>query len=212
MLARSTRLSLAAGIAGPASAMLLSGLALAGDVQMVVPKWDDPELKAYFASAPKAAPESAGPADQIKLPVLELREPPENVKQTMGASPQAVAEPEIIYDPDNPVWYQATHNYGDVTVTIEADLRVRSAAPGTMTFESTTQGAQPSEEPEVIVYDDAEAEGTPGYFAEYTIEKFGVPYTVRVECTAAVKAECADKAKVAATAALLTVKGGNPGK
>lgn len=206
MLAR--RLSLAAGVAGPALAVLLSAAAFADDVQMVTPKWDDPEVKAYFDNAPRVAADAAGPKDQIKLPVLELKEPPTNVARSLG--PQATAEPEIIYDPDNPVWYQATHNYGDVTVTIEADLRVRSASPSTETFESASRSAEAGEGPDVAIYADAEAEGTPGYIAEYTIEKFGVPYTVRVECTAAVKEECADKAKVASTAALLAIKGGSP--
>ncbi len=212
MRARSMRQSLAA-LSAAGLAALLSAPVLAGDVEMLEPKWDDPEVKAYLESTPRVAPEAAaGPKDELRLPVLELKEPPENVRSTMGAAAEAASEPEIIYDPDNPVWYQATHNYGDVTVTIEADLRVRTAAPGTEVFEKEGISPEATDGPDVSIYADAEAEGTPGYVAEYTIEKFGVPYTVRVECTATVKEECADKAKVAATAALLTIKGGNPAK
>ena len=203
-------------IAGLAAAVLfpVSTITLAAEKSLIEPKWDDPDLKKFLEE--RAATRSLGAKtesdrDQVKLPVLEMSAPPEAATRSMKASPEAETPPVFLFDEKNPVWYQVTHTYGDVTVTIEADRRVlQELGPeDQVTESSTTRGLAPTGE-DVSVYSDAEEEGAPGYVAEYTIEKFGVPYTVRVECTAAVKEECADKAKVAETQALLKITGGSP--
>lgn len=188
--------------------------AMAEEESLIAPDWNAAEVKEFIEN--RAATRSVGTTatdgrDQVKLPVLMMKEAPEAVTRSLGAAPAADTPPVFVYDENNPVWYQVTHTYGDITVTIEADLRVKQKlGPEAEVVETNpTRGLAPTGE-DVAVYDDAEEEGAPGYVAEYTIEKFGVPYTIRVECTAAVKAECADKAKVAETQALLTIAGGNP--
>ena len=49
-----------------------------------------------------------------------------------------------------------------------------------------------------------------GSIAEYTVTKFGVPYTVTIECTAATKAQCQDIAQIAKDSALLKLIAATP--
>lgn len=200
--------------AAAAFAVLLPLSVLAEGGSMLQPNWEDPEVRSFLDERAKTralGPSEETPRDKVKLPVLEMTTPPSVAERSMGASPQPQAEPVFIYDENNPVWYQVTETYGDVTVTVEADLRVQhTLGPDEKIYESETRSAAPGE-PEVTFYADAEeVEGSPGYIAEYTVEKFGIPYTVRVECTKENKDDCADSAKIAETRALLKITGGNP--
>lgn len=203
-----------ASLAGLALTVLLPfSLALHGEEKSLIqPKWDDPELKAFLEQRETTRSLNAEPEsdrDRVKLPVLELKGAP--FGETRGLAPAEETPPVFLYDEKNPLWYQVTQTFGDVTVTIEADRRVlqKLEEKDQVTEANPTRGLA-AESADVTVYDNAEEEGAPGYVAEYTVEKFGVPYTVRVECTAANKAECADKAKVAETQALLKITGGSP--
>lgn len=194
-------------------ALLFSAAAVADEPAMLKPNWDDPEVKGFLEERTAVrglGAEAETPQDKVQLPVLDFSAPPESATRSLRASPEPEAEPVFIYDEKNPVWYQLTHSYGDVTVTIEADLRVQQKlSPDDKVYESETRSLTPGE-PEVDIYADAEEEGSPGYVGEYTVEKFGIPYTVRIECTKEVKEDCADASKIAASQALLKVTGGSP--
>jgi hypothetical protein len=180
--------------------------------------WADPELKAFAAERETAAangllPEAESPLASLAVPVLAFERPPEAVTRNMRAGPEAEPERVEHFDADNPVWYQIVEDYGDVSVSVSADLRVQHtfgadfpvyaapAAPG-----AGVDGGEDA--PQVSVMDDKAEEGLEGYIAEYTITRFGVPYTVTVECSAAAKAQCADEAQLAKDSALLKLIGG----
>jgi hypothetical protein len=55
----------------------------------------------------------------------------------------------------------------------------------------------------VSVFDDRDSGGEEGFLAEYTITRFGVPYTVTVECTDAAKEECRDTTQISKDSELL---------
>ena len=118
---------------------------------------------------------------------------------------------EIYTDEMNPVWYQIVDTYGDVTVSVQADLRVQHAfGDDFKIYPTTPPGAAPQAGPQVSVFDASQEEGMEGAIAEYTVMKFGVPYTVTIECTAATKARCADTGQIAKDSELLKLIAATP--
>ena len=65
--------------------------------------------------------------------------------------------------------------------------------------------------PEVSVFDEQNEDGVEeGLIAEYTIEKFGVPYKVTIECSASAKEQCRDTGQIAKDSELLKLVRANP--
>jgi hypothetical protein len=60
------------------------------------------------------------------------------------------------------------------------------------------------------VFDDANPDGVEGLVAEYTVMKFGVPYTVTIECSASAKDQCRDTSQIAKDSELLKIIRANP--
>lgn len=204
------------GLSSPAASQTallaaLVGLAIspagAADKLLEV-QWSDPEIKNFVASS--TPPRSLGPTaddqlSKLKLPVLAFDATPGIVEQTFRLGPRPATERDVVMDEENPVWYQIVENYGDVTVSVSADLRVQHEfAPDKFpVYENKERGAAPQAGPTVSVFDDRPSGGEEGYLAEYTIVKYGVPYTVTVECSEVAKAECSDTTQIAKDSELL---------
>jgi hypothetical protein len=199
-----------------AAALLAAPSARAQD-QLLSVDWSSPEIKSFVAArkdeaARGAAPVAASRLDKVKLPVLGFEGAPGLVQNSFpGLGPQPMGTRAVHTDETNPVWYQIVDTYGDVTVSVAADLRVQHTFGADYPIYSTTApGAAPTAGPQVSVFDENDEQGMEGSIAEYTVTKFGVPYTVTIECTAATKAQCQDIAQIAKDSALLKVIAATP--
>ena len=96
--------------------------------KLIEVQWTDPEIKSFVAA--NAQPRSLGPTadDQLaklKLPVLAFEGTPGVAEKTFRLGPRPATERDVVMDEENPVWYQIVEHYGDVTVSVSADLRVQ---------------------------------------------------------------------------------------
>jgi hypothetical protein len=176
--------------------------------KLIEVQWTDPEIKNFVATS--APPRSLGPTadDQLaklKLPVLAFEATPGVAENTFRLGPRPATERDVVMDEENPVWYQIVEHYGDVTVSVSGDLRIQHTfAPEKFpTYENTSRGAAPQAGPVVSVFDDRASGGEEGYLAEYTITRYGVPYTVTVECSVEAKEECRDTTQISKDSELL---------
>lgn len=201
-----------------ACALLASapGIAHSADKLLAV-DWSNPELQALAKEQQASSARSLGPqADdklaKVKLPVVAFDAPPRVVENTFRIGPKPATEREVVVDEDNPVWYKITENYGDLTVSVEADLRVQHAFPSSYpVYRNEARGAAPSAGPVVSVFDEQNENGIEGLIAEYTIVKYGVPYTVTIECSQEAKAQCNDTTQIAKDSELLkTIRANAP--
>ena len=178
--------------------------------------WSNPEIAAFVKEQAANPPRSLGPTaddklSKVKLPVIGFSATPGVVEKTFRLGPKPAAARDVVVDDANPVWYQIVENYGDVTVSIEADLRVQHKFPENFPIYGTgSQGAAPKAGPEISVYDEQGAEGAESLSATYTVTKFGVPYTITVECSAEAKEQCRDTGQIAKDAELLKIIRANP--
>lgn len=180
-------------------------------------EWSDPDIQ-NFVEARKAdagrglAPAEPSRLDKVKLPVLGFQGAPGLVQSSFpGLGPQPTGTRDIVTDETNPVWYQIVDTYGDVTVSVSADLRVQHTFGADYpVYDTTPPGAAPQAGPQVSVMDGTVEDGMEGAIAEYTITKFGVPYTVTIECTAATKERCADVTQIAKDSELLKLIAATP--
>lgn len=193
-----------------AVALLCTGaLAQAAD-KLIEVQWSDPEIRSFVAS--NAQPRSLGPAaddqlSRLRLPVLAFEATPGVVEKTFRLGPRPATERDVVMDEENPVWYQLVERHGDITVSVSADLRVQHEfSPDKFPiYENKSRGAAPQAGPVVSVFDDRDSGGEEGFLAEYTVTRYGVPYTVTIECTEAAKDECRDTTQIAKDAELLTL-------
>jgi len=175
--------------------------------------WNDAEIKGFAGASP---PRSLGPSaddklSKLKLPVVAFEATPGVAENTFRIGPRPTTERDVVMDEEDPVWYQIVERYGDVTVSVSADLRVQHEFPDTFpVYENKSRGAAPQAGPAVSVFDDRNEGGEEGLLAEYTITKFGVPYTVTVECTAEAKDQCRDTSQISKDSALLKLIRANP--
>ncbi len=201
-------------VLGLAAAVLFAGSAVAETKNLSV-NWNDPELKGFADGRAADVANGLAPEEEnsklssLQIPVLAFERPPEAVTRNLRAGPEAEPETTENFDAANPVWYQIVQDYGDVTVSIEADLRVQNSFPANHpVYDTVAPGAAVSDEPQVSVMDENSEEGMEGSIAEYTFTRFGVPYTVTVECSATAKEQCKDTAQLAKDSALLKLVGG----
>jgi hypothetical protein len=194
----------------------LTGAARAADRLLSV-EWSSPEIAQFVTARQEEAARGVAPSvssrlDKVKLPVIGFEGAPGLVQNSFpGLGPQPMGTREVHTDETNPVWYQIVDTYGDVTVSVAADLRVQhSFGADYPVYATTGPGAAASAGPDVSVFDENDEQGMEGSIAEYTVTKFGVPYTVTIECTAATKAQCQDIAQIAKDSALLKVIAATP--
>jgi hypothetical protein len=198
----------AAILAGLGSAGMGAGTAFAADNLLPV-QWSDPEIKNFVSTQAANPPRSLGPTaddqlSKLKLPVLAFEATPGVAENTFRLGPRPATERDVVMDEANPVWYQIVERYGDITISVSADLRVQHAFPADFpVYQKETAGAAPQAGPSVSVFDDRNEGGEEGFLAEYTVTRFGVPYTVTVECTDLAKDQCKDTTQISKDAELL---------
>ncbi|HRN88365.1 hypothetical protein [Hyphomicrobium sp.] len=184
--------------------------------KLIAVEWTDPEIKS-FVSERRDAARSLGPTadDQLaklQLPVLAFDSTPGIVEKTLNIGPRPAVERDVVMDEAEPVWYQLVERYGDVTVSVSADLRVQHEFPegAIKLYTDESRGAAPTAGPAVSVFDETDYGGEEGFLAEYTITRFGVPYTVTVECSEEAKDQCRDTTQISKDSELLTLIRANP--
>jgi len=188
----------------------------AGADKMLTVDWANPEIASFVKDQAANPRRSLGPAAddklaKVKLPVVAFEGMPGVVEKTFRLGPKPAGERDVVVDEDDPVWYQITERYGDMTVSVQADLRVQHEFPADYpVYGSARQGAAPKAGPEVSVFDDANPDAVEGLVAEYTVVKFGVPYTITIECSAAAKDQCRDTGQIIKDSELLKIIRANP--
>ena len=75
-----------------------------------------------------------------------------------------------VYDPKDPTTYTVRHRYGDVDITVSADLNIQGEY----------DGSAPAVPPGGIVVEAAGRDEPP--IARVTLYKFRIPYVIDVEC------------------------------
>jgi len=200
-----------------AGLMLLSaGLASAQEKSIQV-EWQNPEIAAFVRDRAANPPASLGPGSpdeaklaRLKLPVLAFDAPPATASNAFATGARPQLDRTIITDDADPVWYQIVDRYGDMTITVEADLRVQHQFPSNYpVYGPSSQGV--GVEPQISVFDERTEEGMEGAIAEYTVYKFGqVPYKVTIECTQRNKAQCKDIAVIGKDKDLLKLISARP--
>jgi hypothetical protein len=174
-------------------------------------EWNDPELK-RFKAAPRLESASRGGSEKLaglRLPVLAFTETPELVRNALGADAKPVKPRTVVTDAATPVWYHIVDTYGDISITVDADLRINHVNDSEQQIKRrplTLDGLKNGGKTKISIFDGAKEEGLEGVMVEYTIHKFpDIPYTVTIECRGATKAQCRDVATITRDQALLKV-------
>lgn len=172
--------------------------AAAQTAETVTVDWQDPAIAKFLADRATNPPQSVTPADeaqlgQLQLPVLAFDRPPGLIARSFDVAAMPKRERQIVTDPENPVWYTIVDTFGDITVSIDADLRVQQQLPANFPIYGAEGEAAFSPQMNVSVIERNVEDGMDGLLAEYTVHKFGkVGYRVTIQCTEATKAHCAD--------------------
>jgi hypothetical protein len=177
-------------------------------------EWNDPELR-RFKSGPRLESVAPGGAEGklagLRVPVLAFAEVPELVRNALGANAKLVKPRMVVTDPATPVWYHIVDNYGDISITVDADLRINHVNDSDAQIKRrplSLDGNKNGGKSKISIFDGAKEEGLEGVMVEYTVYKFpDVPYTVTIECRGAAKAQCRDVATITRDQALLKVIG-----
>lgn len=202
----------------PALALALLLMAAGGAAsadKMIAVEWTNPEIASFVAAKARSlGPEADDKLAKLKLPVVGFAATPGLVENTFrGAGPRPATERDVLMDEDNPIWYQIVERYGDLTVSVSADLRIQHEFPDSYpVYSNPSRAAGPQAGPTVSVFDDRLEGGEEGYLAEYTITRYGVPYSVTVECTGEAKDQCRNTSQISKDSELLTLIRANPPK
>jgi len=194
--------------------VLLAASAVAQE-KLVDVNWNDAEIKGFIKDRATTPLASVGADDEaklsrLKLPVLGFDRPPSVVGNAFAVGERPQLARNIIMDEKQPIWYQLVDRYGDLTITVEADLRVQHQLPASYpVYAPSGQGA--AVEAQVSVFDESNEAGMEGAIAEYTLYKFGqVPYRVTIECTKRNKEQCRDIASISKDKDLLRLISARP--
>lgn len=201
----------------------VGALVLRAAAQPATPKaqlevdWNDPAITTQQSFGGTAAPGAfrtqQNRVDALKLPVLAFTEPPEIARRVMGAAARETAAPEIVFDASNPIWFHLEQHFGDVTVTVDADLRVDRAAAGA--FQTAPAGGgrvtatAPQQDSRISVLEEGAQQGEGGVIASYTIYRFpNIAYAVTIACSGTLQKACRDTAVIKRDQASLKVIAG----
>ncbi len=158
--------------------------------------WDNPEIQTFFRERTTNPPRSLTPDDQVKLsklklPVIAFDRPPGIVDRAFRVTRLPKRKRQLVTDPDDPHWYTIIDTYGDLTITVDGDLRIQQELPADTKIYTGRPGL--AAEPSVNVVDNNVEEGMEGLIAEYTVRKFpNIPYQITIECTQATRLHCFD--------------------
>jgi hypothetical protein len=180
--------------------------------KLIAVEWNNPEIASFAAAKARSlGPEADDKLSKLKLPVLAFAATPGLVENTFRVGPRPATERDVVMDEANPIWYQIVERYGDLTVSVSADLRIQHEFPDSFpVYQNPSRAAGPQSGPAVSVFDDRPEGGEEGYLAEYTVTKYGVPYSVTVECTGEAKDQCRDTSQISKDSELLTLIRANP--
>jgi hypothetical protein len=202
-------------VLGIAAVAALGATTASAADKLLTVDWSSPEITRFVAERTANPPLSLGPGDDVKLsklklPVLGFDVPPQIVSNSFSAETRPRLARKIIIDEKNPVWYQLVDRYGDLVITVEADLRVQHELPATTpVYGPAGQGA--AAEPTISVFDDRSEAGMEGAIAEYTVYRYpDIPYTVKIECSARTKEQCRDISTIGADRGLLKLISARP--
>lgn len=163
-------------------------------------EWQSSEIQRFIQQRASNPLRSLGLQDEsklshLKLPVIAFDRPPGIITRAFGVEKRPGRKREIVTDPSNPNWYTIIDTYGDLTVVVEADLRVQQRLPPDTKIYTPSAGLAAA--PEVSLMEGKVDEGMEGLIAEYTIYKFpNIPYRVTIECSKKNKQHCADIASI----------------
>ena len=205
---------------GPAisAGLLVCATMMAADVaqaQQIKVDWTDPEIGSFVSQRAANPPRTLGLSQPdklslLKLPVLAFDTPPQLVQNSLAPGTQPSMSREVVMDENDPTWYQINDQYGDITVSVAADIRVNQELPKS-SITPSAQSISPQSEPHISVFDANVEEGLEGLIIEYTVYKFpNIPYTVTIECGRETKERCRDVGVVAADKALLKLIAAHP--
>lgn len=184
---RRNRVAMAGAVAAGAACLcpLFGAPAEAADRQIQV-EWSNPEIKEFAASPARSLAASVLPAEaariaKLKLPVLGFERPPQQLTRSLAVGAAPTPARSLVMDDENPVWYQIIERYGDITVTIDADLRLQEdLQPSAKLYGKLPK---PDETTPVDIIDGTSEPGMTGAIAQYTVYKYpNVPYRVTIEC------------------------------
>ena len=153
----------------------------------------NPEILAFRRTFPGGESTLAGTKmPSLALPVLDFTYPA--VVGLGGFESGAPAVREFpVFDPRDPTTYSVRHRYGDVDITVSADLNIQgdyeAAAPRVPNDGIEVEPAEPDEPP----------------IARVTLYKFGIPYVIDIECGAAHAKLCRDAKQLRALAKRLAL-------
>lgn len=188
-------------LAAAAAAALLSGFAATSAAVaqsgQITPNWDDPEIAAFVEAGRTRAATTSALFDpriaDLKLPVLGFERAVPRVRSAFGVAAAPRQRRTLTMDPANPVWYELAYDYGDeVTITVEADLRIQQKLPPGTKLYQPPRNFSLGTDTEVAIFREESEPGIAGAIAEFKVVKFGVTYTVTMECSAAKRAICED--------------------
>jgi hypothetical protein len=200
--------------AGQARAQQSTQQSAQQEVSVLRVDWDSADIKRFKAQQAGGALKSASVSDAghaklagLQLPVLAFEDVPQLVRNALGSNARATKPRKVITDPATPVWYHLVDTYGDVSITVDADLRVNHAHDSDFRIHKrplSMDGFKQGGKTKISVFDGAADEGMEGVIAEYTVHRFpDVPYTVTIECRGPAKAQCRDVATIDKDQALL---------
>lgn len=135
---------------------------------------NDPDIVAFREKYPGGESSVAGKkVPSLALPVLDFTYPAvAGIGGFENAMPETDRE-ELLYDPKDPTNYSMQHSYDDVTIVVTADLNVQTK------FDDK---AKDIARDEVIVEPARRIDPEQPMMARVTLYKFGIPYTIDVEC------------------------------
>jgi hypothetical protein len=174
-------------------------------------EWNDPELKRFKAAGQleRAAKGGNEKLANLRLPVLAFTETPELVRNALGVNAKPIKPRTVVTDATLPVWYHIVDNYGDISISVDADLRINHVNDSEQQIKRrplSLDGMKNGGKTKISIFDGAKEEGLEGVMVEYTIHKFpDIPYTVTIECRGSAKAQCRDVATITRDQDLLKV-------
>jgi hypothetical protein len=135
---------------------------------------NDPDIIAFREKYPGGESSVAGKrVPSLALPVLDFTYPAvAGIGGFESAMPETDRE-ELLYDPKDPTNYSMQHSYDDVTIIVTADLNVQTTFDGkTKDFARDEMVVEPAR-----LFDPEQPR-----MARVTLYKFGIPYTIDIEC------------------------------
>jgi hypothetical protein len=188
--------------------------ALAQQKNLLSVDWGNSEIKGFVKDRtdnprPSVLPQDEARLSRLRLPVLGFERAPSTVANSFAVGPVPEAKRTLVMDDKNPVWYQLVERYGDVTITIDADLRLQEDLPASVEIYGRTPSA--GEPVQVSILDGTTEAGMEGAIAEFVVYKYpNIPYRVTIECAKRSRDVCRDPNAIAKDSEFLKLLSARP--